>query len=84
MRVTASTTPACATHSTPPTQGMGGADQAEGPASRGLPTGPLAAVDGRGLPVRLPLIQGRASDQTTAPDPVGPPGHTGAVIGQRG
>jgi transposase len=41
-------------------------------------------VDGRGLPVRLVLTPGQASDKTTAPDLVGPLGLTGDVVGDRG
>ncbi len=41
-------------------------------------------VDGRGLPVRLLLTPGQASDKTTAPDLVGPLRLTGDVVGDRG
>lgn len=41
-------------------------------------------VDARGLPVRLLLTPGQASDKTTAPDLVGPLGLTGDVVGDRG
>lgn len=41
-------------------------------------------VDGRGLPVRLMLTPGQASDKTTAPELVGPLRLTGDVVGDRG
>ena len=41
-------------------------------------------VNGRGLPVRLVLTPGQASDKTTAPDLVSPLGLTGDVVGDRG
>lgn len=41
-------------------------------------------VDGRGLPVRLVLTPGQASDKTTAPGLVAPLGLTGDVVGDRG
>lgn len=41
-------------------------------------------VDGRGLPVRLILTPGQASDKTTAPELVGSLGLTGDVVGDRG
>lgn len=41
-------------------------------------------MDGRGLPLRLLLTPGQASDKTTAPDLVGPLGLTGDVVGDRG
>lgn len=41
-------------------------------------------VDARGLPVRLLLTPGQASDKTTAPELVGPLGLTGDVVGDRG
>jgi len=41
-------------------------------------------VDGRGLPVRLILTPGQASDKTTAPELVAPLGLTGDVVGDRG
>jgi transposase len=41
-------------------------------------------VNGSGLPVRLLLTPGQASDKTTAPELVGPLGLTGDVVGDRG
>ena len=41
-------------------------------------------MDERGLPVRLLLTPGQASDKTTAPDLVGPLRLTGDVVGDRG
>ena len=41
-------------------------------------------VDGRGLPVRLVLTAGQASDKTTAPELVAPLGLTGDVVADRG
>lgn len=41
-------------------------------------------MDGRGLPVRLLLTPGQASDKTTAPELVGPLNLTGDVIADRG
>jgi transposase len=41
-------------------------------------------VDRRGLPIRLLLTPGQASDKTTAPELVGPLGLTGDVVGDRG
>ena len=43
-----------------------------------------AVVDGRGLPVRLLLTPGQASDKTTAPELLGPLALTGDVVGDRG
>lgn len=43
-----------------------------------------AVVDRNGLPVRLLLTAGQASDKTTAPALVGPLGLTGDVVGDRG
>lgn len=43
-----------------------------------------AVVDRRGLPVRLLLTPGQASDKTTAPELIGPLGLTGDVVGDRG
>lgn len=41
-------------------------------------------VNGRGLPVRLLLTAGQASDKTTAPELVAPLGSTGDVVADRG
>ena len=41
-------------------------------------------VEGRGLPVRLGLTPGQASDKTTTPELVGPLSLTGDVVGDRG
>lgn len=50
----------------------------------GLTTKIHAVVDRRGLPVRLLLTAGQASDKTTAPELVGPLRLTGDVVGDRG
>ena len=43
-----------------------------------------AVVDRRGLPVRLMLTQGQASDKTAAPELVAPLALTGDVVADRG
>jgi transposase len=43
-----------------------------------------AVVDRHGLPVRLMLSQGQASDKTTAPDLIAPLGLRGDVVADRG
>ena len=62
----------------------GGPDHAIGLSRGGLTTKIHAVVDGRGLPVRLLLTPGQASDKTTAPELVGPLRLTGDVVGDRG
>ncbi|WP_281289620.1 transposase [Maritimibacter fusiformis] len=62
----------------------GGADHAIGLSRGGLTTKIHAVVDRRGLPVRLLLTLGQASDKTTAPELGGPLGLTGDMVGDRG
>src|SRR6187401_2271831 len=62
----------------------GGELHAIGRSRGGLSTKIHAVVDGRGLPVRLVLTAGQASDKTTAPELVAPLGLTGDVVADRG